>query len=409
MKPLFALTILSASLFGEVAVKGHVGLEGQWYRQLPESKHQSNVRAFEALEIGYEHGAWQLQASLYAQQDYSDFSGSADNDRTFVRLEELYATYESDDSRFFAGRNIRFWGALEVRNIVDVFNPIDLRSDIFNTDKMGAWNLAYTYYSDASEFSIMLKPYEDNQKMAAYPYAYYVFPPFVTYNDSLESESSRYRPSIYVSYVTSFDWEYPLDSAVIFENGYDSQRYFLSDAPLGGRAVTVTEHAYLVNKLMTYNTMVVDATLLKLEALYVDVVEDTLISDYYHLGLGVEYTVTFDAFSGDLGLIGEYYRYGTFDDDKFSDLELYETFQNDLFLGVRYTFNDIDDSTLIGGVIRDLDYNEKVYYVEYESRLGDAIKLNLDYRYIDPSAQYQTAYALLKTHERLGLKLSYYF
>jgi len=409
MKSLAILVALCSVVFAEVEIRGHVGLEGQWYLKLPNTKHQNNFIAFEALEVQYERDALQLYTSLYAQQDYDDFAGSADNDRTFVRLEELYATYELDEGMLFAGRNIRFWGALEVRNVVDVFNPIDLRSDIFNTDKMGAWNLAYTYYSDNSEWSLMVKLYEENHKVAAYPYAYYLFPPVVTYDDTLQCEGSRYRPSIYLSYVTSFDWEYPLDSAVIVENGYDSQRYFLSQRPVDEGSVTLQEHAYMVNKVMSYNTMVVDATLLKLEMLYTDVIDDEYISDYYHIGAGVEYTLTFDSLAGDVGLIGEYYRYGTFDDDKLSDLELYETFQNDLFLGVRYTFNDVDDSSLVGGVIRDLEYNEKVYYVEYESRFGDAVKLNLDYRYIDPSTHYNTAYALLGTHERLGLKLSYYF
>ncbi len=409
MKYLCMLIALTHALAAEIEVQGHVGLEGQWYTQLPNAKHQNNVIAFETVEMRYEHEALQLQASLYAQQDYDDLAGSADNDRTFVRLEELYGTYEFSDSMLFAGRNIRFWGALEVRNIVDVFNPIDMRSDIFNTDKMGVWNVAYTYYSDASEWSVILKLYEENQKMAAYPYAYYVFPPFVTYDHMLQSESSRYRPSIYLSYVSSLDWEYPLDVALIFENGYDSQRYFLSDRVFESSSVSVTAHAYLVNKVMSYNTMVVGATLLKLEALYTDVIDNERVSDYYHLGLGAEYTLTFDTLSGDLGLIGEYYRYGTLEHGKLSDLELYETFQNDLFLGVRYTFNDVDDSSLIGGVIQDLEYHERVCYVEYESRFGDAVKLNLDYRYIDPSSRYQTAYALLKEHERLGLKLSYYF
>ncbi len=409
MKYVITSVLLLVNVFADIEITGHVGLQGERYLQLPHAKHQSNMTAFESLELFYEDDAWQFKTAWYAQQDYDDFSNKRDNDRTFVRLEELYASYERGDSMLFVGRNIRFWGALEVRNIVDVFNPVDLRSDIFDTDKMGAWNVAYTYYSDNSEWSVMVKLYEENHQVAAYPYAYYLFPPFVAYDDVLQSERSRYRPSIYVSYATSFDWEYPLDSAVILENGYDSQRYFLPNSALEGSRTVLQEHAYLVNKIMSYNTMVVDATLLKLELLYSNVIEDKYISDYYHIGAGLEYTLTFDEISGDVGLIGEYYRYGTFDNDKFSDLDLYETFQNDLFLGVRYTFNDVDDSSLVGGVIRDLAYNEKVYYVEYESRFGDAVRLNLDYRYIDPSSQYQTAYALLGTHERLGLKLSYYF
>ena len=410
MRYFFVVIALTSSLFAELEIKGHVGLDSQFYLQLPNSKHQNNFTASEALELTYGKDAWQFGTSVYAQQDYYDISNDDDeNERTFVRVEELYAQYEFEEDAVFVGRNIRFWGALEVRNIVDGFNPLDLRTDLFNTDKMGAWNLAYTHYTDDGELSIIVKLYEENQKMAAIPYAYYFFPPNVMYDETLQSETSRYRPTLYFNYTGSLDWEYPLDVAVTFQNGYDSQRYFEPDGPLDGSAVTFQEHAYLVNKLMTYNTMVVGATLLKLEALYTDVIDNASISDYYHIGLGVEHTLNFDAISGDLGMIGEYYRYETLEDDKYSDLELFETFQNDLFLGVRYTFNDVDDSSLVGGVILDLDYDEQAYYLEYESRFGESLKLNLDYRYIEPSKDHLTAYALLQKHERFGLKLGYYF
>ncbi len=409
MRYFFVLVGFVSSLFAEFELKGHVGINSQFYLQLPNSKHQNNLTAYEALEVTYNQDELLLGASVYAQQDYYDIANDEDNERTFTRLEELYVQYEFEENAVFAGRNIRFWGALEARNIVDGFNTKDLRTDLFDTDKMGAWSLAYTHYTYDGEFSIIVKLYEESQKMAATPYAYYFFPKNIIYDEALQSEESRYRPTLYLSYSGSLDWEHPLDFALIFQNGYDSQRYFKPNGSLDGSSVVFKEHAYLVNKIMTYNTMVVGATLLKLEALYTDVIDNDVISDYYHVGLGIEHTLNFDSISGELGIIGEYYRYETLEDEKYSDLELFEIFENDLFLGVRYTFNDVDDSSLVGGVILDLDYDEQAYYLEYESRFGESLKLSLDYRYIKPSKEHQTAYALLQKHERVGLKLGYYF
>ncbi len=409
MKLIVTLLALSVLLFGEFEYQGDVGIESQAYILAPKDKHKNNFTAYEQLEMSYTHESLKLATRLYAQQDYYDAVGDTKNERTFGRVDELYGLYEFDEDSLFAGRNIRFWGALEVRNITDGFNTQDLRNDLFNPDKMGAWNLAYSHYTDSGEFSIIIKLDEENQKMAALPYAYYFFPAFVTYDDALQSEDSLQRPTIYMSYSGTSETEYPIDYAFIVQHGYDSQRYFKSDGPLDGAPVTFSEHAYLVNKVMTYNTAVIDATLIKLEALYTDVIDDALVSDYWHLGLGVEYTMTFDALDGDLGLISEYYRYETLDSEKLSDLELFETFQNDLFLGLRYAFNDVDDSSFIGGVIADLEYDEQVYYMEYETRLGESYKIKLDYRYIEPSTSNITAYALLKRHERLGLKVAYYF
>jgi len=409
MKLLFTLLILSVLLFGKFEYQGHVGVESQAYILAPKDKHKNNFTAYEQLEMSYAHESLKLATRLYAQQDYYDVVGDEENERTFGRIDELYGLYEFDEDTLSAGKNIRFWGALEVRNITDGFNTQDFRNDLFNPDKMGAWNLAYSHYTDSGEFSVIVKLNEENQKMAGLPYVYYFFPAFVTYEDELQSEESLQRPTVYVSYSGTSETEYPIDYALIVQHGYDSQRYFRSDGPLNGTPVTFNEHAYLVNKVMTYNTAVVDATLIKLEALYTDVIDDKLVSDYWHLGVGLEYTMTFDELDGDLGLISEYYRYETLDSDKLSDLELFETFQNDLFLGLRYAFNDADDSSFIGGVIADLEYDEQAYYMEYETRLGDAYKLKLDYRYIEPSTSDITAYALLKCHERLGLKVAYYF
>ncbi len=409
MKLLISLLTCSVLLFADFEYQGHIGLDSQAFLLLPDDKHKNNFTAYEQLEMSYTHEALKLSTRLYAQQDYYDFSDDRKNERTFGRIDELYGVYEFDNDSVFAGKNIRYWGALEARNIVDGFNTQDLRNDLFNPDKMGAYNVAYSHYTDNGEFSIIFKLSENEQKMASSPYVYYFFPSFVTYDSKLKSEKSLERPSLFLSYSGTTDSKYPLDYAVIYENGYDSQRYFRSDGPLDGSDVTFSEHAYLVNKFMTYDTLVVDATLIKLEALYSDVIDDKFISDYYHIGLGAEHTINFDDLDGDLGLIGEYYRYETLQSGKYSDLQLFETFQNDLFLGLRYSFNDEDDSSFVGGVISDMEYNEQVYYVEYESRFAESFKLNFDYRYIEPSTSDLTAYSLLKRHERIGLKIAYYF
>jgi len=178
--------------------------------------------------------------------------------------------------------------------------------------------------------------------MPAYPYVYYYFPSHVpvapnvslplVYDDKLLTKASRYRPSIYLKYADTTDTEYALDYAFIFENGYDSQRYY-TKALQANNIVTTQENAYLVNKFMTYDTLVVGATLYKLEASYADIIDDKLISDYIHLGLGAEHTLSQVYKEADLGLLVEYYRYITLQSGKKDDLDLFELFQNDLFLG----------------------------------------------------------------------------
>ncbi len=396
------------SFLENITVQGHINLAAQRYLTKPSGKHASNYTASAELEMAYNKEALKAFAKLRAQQDYYDLQGSsADNDRSYLRLQELYMKYDLENSQLFFGKNIRFWGALELKNITDVFNLSDFRSDPTENDKMGSWNAAYTYYSDDAEISAIVKFYEQDRKMPAYPYVYYPFTnQLVTYDSTVQSEKSRMRPSVYLKYSGTADSEYALDYSFIFENGYDSQRYF--NTPVAPD-FKVYENAYLVNKLITYNTLVVDSTLYKLEAVYADVLNNKMISDYYHLGLGVEHTLTQVYKEADLGLLMEYYRYGRFQNDRYDDLELFEVFQNDLFIGARYSFNEGNDASIVGGAMLDLEYDEQVYYIKYEGRINDIIKLHLDYRQTEPSTTYETALKRMGKQKRVSIKAGYYF
>ncbi|ADN08978.1 hypothetical protein [Sulfurimonas autotrophica] len=402
-----------------VTYQGNIDMTLQSYMKAPAGKEKQNALLSANLETKYIQENFTAFAKVRLQQDYYDLQGTAKHTkRSSVRLDELYGSYDFDDDTILFGKNILFWGALEVRNLVNVFNPDELRSDPFYTDKLGVINFAYTHYTESGELSAIIKLYEQDRNMPAYPYVYYYFSATVRvspnvnlpllYDDTLKTKASRYRPSIYLKYSDSTDTEYALDYAFIFENGYDSQRYYTKTLQINN-IVTTQENAYLVNKFMTYDTLVIGATLYKLEAAYTDIIDDALISDYIHIGLGAEHTLTQVYKEADLGLLVEYYRYITLQNGKKDDLDLFELFQNDLFLGLRYSFNQGNDASIVGGGIFDLDYNEQVYYMEYQTRLMDTFKLNFDYRYISPSKNYNTAFKLMGAHERISLKLGYYF
>ncbi|WP_304545888.1 hypothetical protein [Sulfurimonas microaerophilic] len=402
------LELEEGSFLEDVTFQGHVNLAAQTYISHPSGKHANNYTASAELEAAYNKESFKAFMKLRGQQDYYDLKASAaHNDRSYLRVKELYGTYDFENSQLFFGKNIRFWGALEVKNITDVFNLRDFRSDPTENDKMGSWNMAYTYYSDDAEISAIVKFYEENRKMPAYPYVYYPFTnQLITYESDLQTTKSQNSPSIYLKYSGSGDGEYALDYSIIFEHGYDSQRFY--NVPVAPE-YKVYENAYYVNKFITYNTLVVDSTLYKLEAVYADVLDQELISDYYHLGLGVEHTFTQVYKEADLGVLAEYYRYGALQSDIYTDIELFEVFQNDLFIGARYSFNEGNDASIVGGAIFDLEYDEQVYYIKYESRINDIFKLHLDYRQSEPSDTYETALKRMGKQKRMSVKAGYYF
>lgn len=402
MKAVLTLLSLSSLLFAGFEYEGYVGAKAQSYKKR-NAKHSTNISFLQQLKLSYEKDAWQTKATLYAQEDNTDLNHQSNNERTFIRLDELFLSYEFDNAKLLAGKNIRFWGALEAENITDVFNLQEGRNEAFSTDKEGAYNLSYSYYTEDGELFVITKFHEQNLRLANSAYAYSPLISAQNYNEHLQSEKNLNRPTLYVGYNASLSQEYSLDYALIAQHGFDSQRYFST------RNNELFQNAYLVNKLLSYNTLLVNATLYKLEALYTDVIDDANIADYFQVAFGIEHTLEPLENGAELGFISEYYYYQNLENNKLNDLNLNQNFQNDLFLGMRYAFNDANDAEAVGGVIIDTEYDEQSYYIEYEGRLMDGLKLEADYRYINPSKSHNTTYASLGTHHRISLALSYYF
>ena len=403
-----------SSVFAEIEVSGHIDLDSEFYLNKESSRESNSFTAKQTLELKYLKDDYTVFTKLYAQAAYNDsLHENKQTKRSFVRIDEFYVKHDGEDSSAQVGKSIKFWGALELRNIVDVFNPNELRDDMFSVNKLGVYNASYAYFTDNGEVSLILKVHEQDQKMAQHPYVYYPFPyvyyPFplaISYEKELQTSKNKNRPSLYITYSASTDSEYALDYAFIYENGYDSQRYF---SAVLNQPTRYVQNAYMVDKFMTYNTLVIGATLLKVEALYTDVQANTFVGDYSHFALGIEHTFEDLGSGAAIGFISEYYKYTTYESDKYNDLQLYETMQDDLFLGLRYVLNDADDSSIVGGAVVDMEYDEQMYYAKYESRFGDSIKVECDYYYIEPSKKAQTAYALLGRHQRIGVNIAYYF
>ncbi|MCU7856900.1 MAG: hypothetical protein KZQ79_14620, partial [Candidatus Thiodiazotropha sp. (ex Lucinoma borealis)] len=89
---------------------------------------------------------------------------------------------------------------------------------------------------------------------------------------------------------------------------------------------------------------------------------------------GFEYTLVGIADSDmDLGLLGEYLY-----DDRGDDAST--PFENDLFIGLRLTTNDVEGSELLAGVIKDLDDDGWMFNLEASRRIGNDWKTSAQIR-----------------------------
>ena len=399
---LWADELKTEALGGEISIKGHVGAEFKWYLKGPPLKLDYNLAGIGEIESVYSKGPW------FGKLLVEGLIDTHEEERNYLRANEAYLQYDfvEQDLRVNAGREVVFWGALEVYNPVDIINIQNLSRDPFEVFKIGAYLISLGKYFESSEIELLATLYEQDQEFPGKESPYYIFPPFLTYDKNLITEESRTRPTVYLKYSGSTDTIYPLDYALVISNGYDRQRFIT----LVGDGV-LRQNAYIASKFLTFDTLVVNATLLKLEASYTDVKDVPFISDYYQVGAGIEHTLEQIYRGWNMGLISEYYLYKTTDKDKFDDLRLFQSFQNDLFLGFRLTFNDVASSEIVGGGIFDLEYDgEYSLFAEFNTRVFDRFTVSADIRKIVPNTEgTPTVYEFIGDHLRTTVNVTYHF
>jgi hypothetical protein len=218
----------------------------------------------------------------------------------------------------------------------------------------------------------------------------------IAYDDDLITQKDKNRPTIFLKYSGSGD-EIQIDYGLIYQNGYDQQRYMSVENG------TLRQNAYIINKFMTYATLVSGDTIYKSEIAYA-LSDDKKVSDYLEFGLGVEYTLYGMWDKKDLGLLAEYYRYEAKDDEKMGADQFAKFFADDLTLGFRLSMNDLSSSEVLGGVDIDIDNKEKIFFVKYDTRVLEKYKLGLTYQHLSPEDE-----SLFEELDRLKLEFGYYF
>ncbi|HHH19727.1 MAG TPA: hypothetical protein ENK86_04375 [Campylobacterales bacterium] len=382
--------LLSSLLWGDgLEYKGNLSMEAS-YLDHDQADKRDTEHAFRLeAEVKQPLEEGKLVANLKAIYDMND------KERRYLDFNDLYYQHELPSGHLLIGRSTRFWGAMEFYNHTDNFNTKDWLDNPFDYDsKIGANTLAYTHYFDNSELSVIAKVHEERQRVPDQEAINNFFPPI--YSDKLETQKSRNRPTLYVKYDGSGE-ETQVDYSLIYQNGYDEQRYL---APVGNE---LHQHAYLVNKLMGYATLVEGDTLYKTELAYTKS-DDDWVADYAQMSLGAEHTLYGFWDTKDLGLLLEYYRYHDFDHDKMGAEDFGNLFADDVALGFRVSMNDTSDSEILGGLSVDRENHEQILFVEYETRLMDRYKLKLNYQHLEPEED-----SLFQKLDRGMVTFGYYF
>jgi len=297
---------------------------------------------------------------------------SQDDERTHFDIRQLLWTHVENKWEFSAGIGIVFWGVTESQHLVDIINQTDLVENLDGEDKLGQPMIRSAYFSDYGTFEAFLLPTfrtrtfdgEDSRLNGG----------VVIDNDNevYESGAGQEHLDFALRYNhTLGDWGIGLSWFSGTSREPELTRFF------DVATLSTTPFYPQIDQFGADIQVTTDAWLIKLEAIQRNY-SDPLIEDFAATTIGAEYTF--------VGVFGSVYDIGALAEYSWDERGSSATgpFQNDLFVGARLAFNDINESAFLFGFTNDLDNTDsRGLFIEGSTRLTPSLTSEIELRYFE--------------------------
>ena len=387
---LFAM-ISSSALASDFSFTPSVTTE---FRYFPESPaYDGQLEYFQPSVYFSGEGRWiskdrkkRLQFEPFLRVDVQD------DERSHFDIRELNYSQRFSNFDLLIGNAQIFWGVAESRNVVDVINQFDEVENSDETDKLGQPLIRFGKFTDIGRFEVYYLPYFRER----------TFPggdgrqrgPLTVDLDNAEYDEGReeWAGDFALRYQHQID---QFDIGIHVFTG-TARAPFLKSNGEG------TSHIPIYQKLTQGGLDIQrtwDAWLLKLEVVIADQSGDNFTSNVF----GLEYTFFDFSNSGiDIGILFEG-LYDNRDENKTAST----LFENDIFVGTRFTWNDFQESELLLGAIIDWKTGSMFSSIEYERRIGENMKFEVEAQYF--LAQDSEPLAQFERDSNLTLRLTRYY
>ncbi len=361
-----------------------------------------------------------LQSPAFADQDASSLSLSAqpeyyhawdngdqsflfvpflridnrDPERSHVDIRELSWIKASRDWELRAGIRKVYWGVTESQHLVDIINQTDLVENPDGEDKLGQPMINFAWIQDWGTLDFFVLP---GFRERTFPGADgRLRTALVVDTDHPQYESSREERHIDAALRWSHsmgDWDWGLSHF----HGTSRDPQLLPGLDADGNPVLIPRYDIINQTGLSLQATKGD-WLWKLEA-----IRRTGQGDTYSAATGgFEYTLVGIRDSAiDLGLLLEY----SFDDRKDAAPT---PFEDDIFIGTRWAFNDIQSTEILAGIFLDRDHDGRLYNIEASRRLGNEWKLTGELRIWGDYPQQDPLYSF-REDDYLLVELARYF
>ncbi len=344
-------------------VSGNLSLEGRGFWQSPLDPRQVDGSLSVSGEIEFYHewndGRQALTFKPFLRLDQHDPR------RSHGDIREAFWLKVGDGWEFRAGITKVYWGVTESVHLVDIVNQTDLVENPDGEQKLGQPMLQLVLEREWGTLELFALPWFRERTFPGVHGRLRTLPRVATSRAEYESSAGQHHFDLALRWSRSIgDWDVGLahfsgtSRDPLFRAGLDS-----------GEPVLIPYYP-----LIDQTSLDVQATkgdwLWKLEAIHRSGFGQT-----YNAAVGgFEYTrVGILDSASDLGLLLEY-QY----DDR--DEQALTPFQNDLFVGLRWTANDEQSTEVLAGIVQDLDGGGRLLNIEASRRIGEDWKLGVQLR-----------------------------
>lgn len=320
------------------------------------------------LLLEWADGNQRLQFSGFARLD-------VDGNRSHWDIRELYWQWVNNDWELSLGAKKIFWGVTESAHLVDIINQTDFVESFDGEQKLGQPMAHWSYAGNWGIVDVFVMPYFRKRQFPGEKGR--LRTPFLLGKDAIgfEADAEEWHPDV------AFRWSnsigiFDLGTSYFYGNGREPVFQFKEENGSFDIYYPLNHQVGLDVQAIT------GAWLWKLESIY----RTNDFQNMVALAAGFEYTISNIKESGlDIGLISEY-LFDSRDEMALSGLD------NDLFIGSRLAFNDVQSTEILVGGIFDLGKSSKLFSIEANRRFGDSWKAELEARFFSNVAEEEFLY-----------------
>lgn len=319
-----------------------------------------------------------------------------DDERTHADIRELMWSHAGESYEVKAGVGKVFWGQTESLHLVDVINQTDAIERVDGEEKLGQPMLSASYLMESGAISVFVMPYFRERTFAGEEGRLRPLVPISNDNAVYESEDEQQNIDYAIRWQQTLgDWEVGLS----YFDGTNREPLLLIEGGLETNDLLLRPYYQQMQQVGADLLWVNGAMLYKFEAIH----RKTELQSFYAAVGGFEYTTVgiFDSVY-DIGWLMEY-QYDERDNSFFAPA------QNDLMVGLRWSWNDADGTQVLFGYVQDLDdTNTYSGFIEASSRMTDNWKFTVN-GYFFSTDSLTDPYYFVRRDDHIEINVEFFF